>query len=252
MGSVKMFVLKANIMLEVAVITLLILSFQALDAKKSCSKTLRVNEISDQYPMFVAHGSHSLTLNDIRAFFKPTADENNGISVVNFNLTEDILLPNAPLVILDNKFSSSALFALDHVLSHMEDNEYDIKNGNALDRIAHALHMQETWADTFKFFRKLKREKPSKLLCSCLDRVYGSWITKSLLYIAKQIREPENMYTNSAESNGQRRPYRGNYGGGCCINIRQITDLRSEIRQKEEAIPNIVNEETWKTWKNAT
>ena len=98
-----MLVLKASIMLEVAVITLLILSFQELDATKSCSEKLRVKEISDQYPMFVAHGSHALTLNDIRAFFKPTADENNGISVVNFNLTDDVLLPNAPLVILDNK-----------------------------------------------------------------------------------------------------------------------------------------------------
>ena len=98
-----MFALKASIMLEVAVITLFILSFQALDATQSCSEKLRVNKISDQYPMFVAHGSHALTLNDIRAFFKPTADENNGISVVNFNLTDDILLPNAPLIILDNK-----------------------------------------------------------------------------------------------------------------------------------------------------
>ena len=139
----------------------------------------------------------------------------------------------------------------------MEDNEYGIKNGNALDRIAHALHMQETWANTVKFFKKLKKEKPSKSLCSCLDQVYGDWITKSLLYITKQIREPEQMYTNTAESNGKRKQfipyysYRCHFDDGCCIPwypiIRDQTigplTLRPQIRGKvvkEEAIPNCI------------
>ena len=54
--------------------------------------------------MFVAHGSHSLTLNDIQAFFKTNATKENGISIVNFNLTADeILLPNAPLIVPDKR-----------------------------------------------------------------------------------------------------------------------------------------------------
>jgi hypothetical protein len=72
----------------------------------------------------------------------------------------------------------------------MDDNVYGFKNGNALDRIAHALHMQETWSNAAKVYKKLIKKKTSKntqKLCSC----------------------------------------------------------------KEEAIPNIVDEETWKTWKTA-
>ena len=42
------------------------------------------------------------------------------------------------------------MFALDHVLSNMDDNLYDFKNGNALDRIAHNLHMQEVWQNAAK------------------------------------------------------------------------------------------------------
>ena len=56
------------------------------------------------------------------------------------------------------------------------------------------------------------------------------------------------MYTNCAQSNGKGRPYMGNHVGGCCIQRSFAT--RNVV--KEEAIPNIVNEETWKTWKNAT
>merc|ERR1711892_1217168 len=209
MGSVLWIdFLKASIMAsKFVVFTAILVSFQGMDASKECPDVLKFKKISNQFPMYVAHGSHSLTLNDIQAYFKPNANENNGISIVNFNLTDDdILLQNAPLIVSDKRFSSSALFALDHVLSHMEDNEYSIKNGNALDRVAHALHMQETWQTAAKVYKKLtNKRKPGKLLCSCLDQVYGEWISKSLLYIAKQIREPETMYTSSGAANNTRK-----------------------------------------------
>merc|ERR1712106_106712 len=306
MGSVLWIdFLKASIMAsKFVVFTAILVSFQGMDASKECPDVLKFKKISNQFPMYVAHGSHSLTLNDIQAFFKPNANEKNGISIVNFNLTDDdILLQNAPLIVSDKRFSSSALFALDHVLSHMEDNEYGIKNGNALDRVAHALHMRETWQNAAKVYKKLTK-RPKKL-CSCLDQVYDEWITKSLLYIAKQIREPETMYTHSEGANNKRRPYNGNYGGGCCgpsLTLPPRTTrtpltkrtkrtprtlptrptppptrptrpiptpydgggwgcggsdcflqaLRKKRSSKEEAIPNIVDEETWKTWKDMT
>jgi len=241
------------------VVTCLLVSLQGILTNNDCSDRLKKRKISDQFPMYVAHGTHSLTLNDIQAFFNPNANQTNGISVVNFNLTEDeILLPNAPLIVSDKRFSSSALFTLDHVLSHMEDNEYGIKNGNALDRVAHALHMQETWQNAAKIYKKLTKKRTPGKLCSCLDQVYGEWITKSLLYIAKQIREPDTMYTHSEAENNTRKVYhylyRGSYGGGCCVGSTQLQQEQrsSKEEDKEEAIPNIVDEETWKTWKDMT
>merc|ERR1712106_7992 len=250
MGSVLWIdFLKASIMAsKFVVFTAILVSFQRMDASKACPDLLKFKKISNQFPMYVAHGSHSLTLNDIQAFFKPNANENNGISIVNFNLTDDdILLQNAPLIVSDKRFSSSALFALDHVLSHMEDNKYGIKNGNALDRVAHALHMQETWQNAAKVYKRLAKKGTPEKLCSCLDQVYGEWISKSLLHIAKQIREPEAMYTHSESSPNTRAAYRGNYGGGCCRPPKKL-----KISSKEEAIPNIVDEETWETWKDMT
>merc|ERR1739838_308947 len=250
MGSVLwIWLLKASIMdSKFVVVTCLLVSLQGILTNNDCSDRLKKRKISDQFPMYVAHGSHSLTLNDIQAFFNPNANQTNGISVVNFNLTEDeILLPNAPLIVSDKRFSSSALFVLDHVLSHMEDNEYGIKNGNALDRVAHALHMQETWQNAAKVYKRLAKKGTPGKLCSCLNRVYGEWITKSLLHIAKQIREPEAMYTHSDASPNTRAAYRGNYGGGCCRPPK-----KQKSSSKEEAIPNIADEATWDTWKDMT
>ena len=36
-------------------------------------------------------------------------------------------------------------FALDNVLSHMDDTEYGIGNSNTLDQIAHGMHMHHMW-----------------------------------------------------------------------------------------------------------
>ena len=83
-----------------AILFLVILSSsQLLTAGKNCAKLFGRKDITADYPMHVAHGTHSMTLNDIQAFFKADADENNGITIVNFNLTdENVLLPNAPSI----------------------------------------------------------------------------------------------------------------------------------------------------------
>jgi len=260
----------------------IIASSVILTAGKDCAKLFERKSITSNYPKHVAHGTHSLTLNDIQAFFKPDADENNGITIVNFNLTdENILLPNAPAI--QSSFSFSAMFALDHVLSNMEDNSYDFKNGNALDRLAHNLHMQETWANAAKVYKKMKRMNSKKRLCSCLDEVYGPWITKSLLYLAKEMREPEEVYTGGSKR--KQKPaqyyYVPRYGGGCCNGPDIVTqpprstepfepfepfELQERVIGKrsaegdksksgihhEESIPNITDEDTWAIWKNMT
>eukprot|EP00092_Neocalanus_flemingeri_P036935 GFUD01040208.1.p1 GENE.GFUD01040208.1~~GFUD01040208.1.p1 ORF type:complete len:240 (-),score=37.23 GFUD01040208.1:13-732(-) len=209
----------------------LLLCFMAVFAlgQRTCSDILDEQNVAERFPYYVAHGSHSLTLNDIRAFFDATASEENGIAIVNFNLREDLLLPNAPLIRLNNRFSSSALFALDHILSHMEDNEYDIKNANALDRITHALHMQEFWSETSKFFNKLSQKARSEKMCSCIQQIYGEDITQELLHIAKQIRNSVQMYVFHFE-----------------------TKTKLKRSEKLLAMASIVDEESWDSWKNET
>merc|ERR1712142_1084901 len=94
--------------------------------EESCSAIIERKRFGE-YAHIVAHVTHSLTLNDIRAFFKKDADENNGIPIVNLNLTDEkLVLANAPLI--------QSRFSLHHVLSNMEDNSYDLKDHPGLDR----------------------------------------------------------------------------------------------------------------------
>ena len=108
------------------------------------------------------HGLHSLTVNDLQFYFDEKADEKNGISTVNFNLSGPAVLENAQSIQLAHKYIKTievnvifsfmfryftpAYSALDHVLSNIDDPKYGVKNANALDMIAHALHMQELWS----------------------------------------------------------------------------------------------------------
>ena len=81
-------------------LVLLLSTFQAFNGQDAdfCKNILESKKLQE-YTDIVAHVTHSLTLNDIRSFFKADADENNGIPMVNFNLTDDqLVLPNAPLI----------------------------------------------------------------------------------------------------------------------------------------------------------
>jgi len=199
--------------------------FLYVTSKKTCAERFHNNNVSAEYGWFAAHGSHSITLNEIQFFFEPAATFENGITMVNFNLSGDILLPNAPWIDVDNRFTSPAMFALNHVLSNMEDNNYDIKNGNALDRIAHNLHMQELWQNAAKFYKKskLKGKRKSKL-CGCLDETFSNVINASLHLLANAIRGPEPEPVNTQKPEERKmyipvtttpRPYGG--GGGITL-----------------------------------
>merc|ERR1712142_606660 len=82
----------------ISIIFFVLLAFHTTAAQEeSCSAIIERKRFGE-YAHIVAHVTHSLTLNDIRAFFKKDADENNGIPIVNFNLTDEkLVLANAPL-----------------------------------------------------------------------------------------------------------------------------------------------------------
>ena len=104
--------------------------------------------------------------------------------------------------------------------------------------------MQEMWQNTAKFYKKLKRRKAK--LCNCLEQKYAGDFNASLHIIAKQIREPEQMYY-SPDGKQKRYFYADRvYGGGGGRNQLAVARHGS----KQPAIENIVDEATWKVWKN--
>merc|ERR1712112_108465 len=131
---------------------------------------MKKEKLDFNFPMDVAHGVHSLTLNEIRFFFNPSAGEDNGIPVVNPNRTQsNSVLPNAPLIVLNNSLTATpALWGIDYVLSHMDDDNYGIKVLNTLDSIAHRLHIQEWNIKAAVEYKKIKKDAPTTPgFCTC-------------------------------------------------------------------------------------
>jgi len=139
----------------------------------------------------VAHGIHSLTLNMVRHYFEPQAAPNNGIPTVNLNRSEEnILNENAVFVNLTNSHPYPPFFALDHILSHMDDEHYGIKHANPLDEIGHAMHMHSIWQRASELYKTVAE---SNDFCNCLLETYNDSIMDHLELLAQEIRFPEQF-----------------------------------------------------------
>ncbi len=65
----------------------------------------------------VAHGVHSMTLEDVRYYFRSDASAQNGIPSLNYDLSDDLhpVLRNAPASGYDTSFSTIAMQHVDQV-----------------------------------------------------------------------------------------------------------------------------------------
>jgi len=217
----------------------------------------------------IAHSIHSLPLNMIRHYFNPNATEENGIPTVNLNRSEpNHLNDNAVFINLTNSMDNyGPFFALDMILSNMDDKFYGIMNANILDRIAHAMHMHNMWEHASKSYKELVENPPISGECACLMEAYMEDIMKSLLTIAKLIRTPNIMAAAGKKGNRKNsRKLSYNYAGIIYLGvyagrIRSISQGggggrgRSATQQDEDPSRdlydnNITDEATWNTWKH--
>jgi len=120
----------------------------------------------------------------------------------------------------------------------MDDPHYGVKNANALDMIAHSLHMQELWNRAGKAFKRLNTNKLPKNKCKCLEEIYGDMTALVMAEVAKQIRTPELVYTNPDGTNSTDAGYSVyKYS----FSFRRIIGSGG----KQVASPSIVDENTW-------
>ena len=156
---------------------------------------------TDTFVRSVVHGVHSMTLEDLRTFFDEDAPVENNIPNVNYNLSSAAapVLASVPSLPLSNPFSSAYMDALDLTLSHMTDNDFDIRNAPPLERLVHALHMVETWELAAPFYQRFvrmkwknenKRARFSKL-CPCVTDVHENGIWRDLENLAVKMRDEE-------------------------------------------------------------
>ena len=181
--------------------------------------------LTQQFPGIVSHAIHSLSLQDLRHYFEPNADELNGIPNVNLDLEADEeVLMNAPNTNYEEGFITMGLRAVDQALSHMDNPHYDMGIYTTLERLVHTLHMQETWEMIKPIYEGLKANPPKdKNVCSCVKDIQNNGVLEFLHFIASKIRHPDAGYL--------------------------LFKAFQDPEVKQEGNEHIKNEAVWKIWK---
>jgi len=238
------------------VLVFILFSLESLGAQE-CSKVLSDLALNDPEHM-IAHSTHSLTLNMIRYYFYPNATEENGIATVNLNHSDPRHLhQHAIWINVSNGLDYGPFFALDNVLSHMDDTEYGIGNSNTLDQIAHGMHMHHMWNCASKKYKELVSSPPTNnKTCDCLINTYKDDIRTALLNIAKLIRTPDEIGSLRRRARRQSYHYSGRYIGRIKSVGRQrskhqpvVPIERDPNRGRDLYNNNIKDEASWEAWK---
>merc|ERR1712215_538690 len=186
-----------------------------------------------------AHGIHSLSLEEIRYFFKSDAPENNKIPTANIDFrSEEAIHFNAQLWGYENRFDTWALKIMDWFM--LNDHPYQYETGtNALEKLSHQYHMHEIYSRASKMYNELVKSPPeNKQLCACANDVTGNGILEEVANIAKQLkyrgsRSRQGRAKNNCETYEE---YYRSYGGcGCSCGIGGPTKSRGKRSSDEDS-----------------
>jgi len=143
----------------------------------------------EDYDRIVAHGIHSLYLEDIREIFEPNALENNGLPVLNYDLrAENPIWPNSPLVGYDDSLKSYAFKTMDFVFSH-DSPDFMLNKATTVEKLGHAFHMQQTWLLAKEHYIQFK-ENPlanAEEICACSNDVQSNGVIEMLKMAAQAL-----------------------------------------------------------------
>jgi len=235
-------------MLRLLCITLaLTTAFASPVAHNDCTSVLQSVGATERFPGVVAHGVHSITVEQLQQF-KPDVTEKNIVPTINMDLSDgQAILPHAlygPKA--DKVFKTEAMRTVDQVLSHMDNSKYDIKQYSALERLVHALHMKEVWNSVHPHYENMEKSPPAAEVCQCARDIENNGVMKMLRFIALEIREPALMYGKHITLNNGTVSWSGNvYNYGNFVRTTPDAVLRSA----NETMPQLTNEAAWGFWK---
>merc|ERR1711872_821458 len=169
--------------------------------------------LSYDFPGIVAHGVHSLTLEMLRHYFDENAAVLNGIPAINPNcLSDELVLDHVPSSGMNVSFKTPAMNAVDFILSHMDNRNFGIKGAPVLEKVVHALHMQESWNSAQLEYKKLVESPPQENVCKCIRNDTETDVRETIEQLAEQVCQPGlNLNNGKGQRNIYR--YRGYYGG---------------------------------------
>jgi hypothetical protein len=114
----------------------------------------------------VSHGMHSIKINNIQFYFdKNFSKIDNGIPTLNPNLTdvENDVLDNA--IYFKSDFKQMGLQEMDFIMSQ-NGPDFIMRLANPLEKIGHALHMNDVWAEAGLAYQDFVKNPPN---CECLQ-----------------------------------------------------------------------------------
>jgi len=186
------------------------------DWSKVCPTPLSEVGIDRYFGGMVAHTLHSLTLEDIRHYYKQDVTVDNGIPTVNYDLSPNVtrVLANAPLSGYDLRFTTMAMRHTDQVLSKMDTKDWGIRHDNIVESMVHAHHMAELWERSRPHYENFVKSPPSKKVCRCLRRIDDNGVIAQLELLALKIKfpgllsgDPDLPYGKNAHSSTVRKKY---------------------------------------------
>jgi len=214
------------------------------DATTSCADDF--SSIGLNYSSFwkgAAHGVHSLSLEEIRYFFKADAPEQNKIPTVNIDFrSENIINFNAPLWGYEDRFGSWALKIMDWFM--LNDQPYLYQNrANILEKITHQYHMQEIYQRAGKIYQKLVENPPEKVtdICKCANDLTDNGILTEVVNIARQLK-----HFGGKSRGGRACDWYDSYSSCGCSCGREVLKREFQRRSVNEDPENI--EELKKTY----
>merc|ERR1711915_145363 len=142
------------------------------DTSEKCTDVF--SKIGLNYSSFwegASHGIHSLSLEEIRYFFKADAPEKNKIPTVNIDFrSENVINFNAPLWGYEDRFDTWALKIMDWFM--LNDQPYLYQNrANTLEKITHQYHMHEIYQTAAEIYKELVKTPPEDVIdvCKCTN-----------------------------------------------------------------------------------
>jgi len=245
------------------------LSFNGvLHKNKTCQPIMKKHHLSGRFPGAVAHGIHSITLEDIRYYFDSKATESNGVPTLNYNLKDrNTVLPNAQLYGFDTSFKTAGLRYVDQVLMNMDRKDFYLTGYNTLEQLVHTLHMGEVWSHTKEFYDRLMEKKfDDGALCACVNDIDGNGIMKMLPFMSLKIRYPgltagkvlklkDGAYA-SWSGNLYHYSFFNEWSDELAkFNFNQVEEntivqqARNKLRDGDEGIQHLTDQKAWSTWK---
>jgi len=184
---------------------------------EACPKLMMDAGLNKYFGNAVAHRMHSLTLEDLRYYFKSDAPKDNGIPTVNYDLTPNAtrVLPNAPLCGYDMSFKTIAMKHTDKVLSKMSHKHWGIKHYSILEKLVHAHHMSELWKGAKNHYDNFVKIPPTDKVCRCVRDIKQNDVLAELELLALKIKFPGLTSGNPDlphGKNGHRSPGQKRWG----------------------------------------